>query len=130
MKMNFLFLLGLLLMTSTSTLIAQNGWNVLGSAKVNGHADHDVIVVTGMSGDYKAVKLFVENEGITFSRVVIHFANGGKQDLNIRRFIPAGGETKVLDLNGDDRVISKVDFFYKSNAQTASKGKVILYGKR
>ena len=65
-----------------------------------------------------------------FTRVIIHFANGGKQDLNIRRFIPAGGETKVLDLNGSDRVISKVDFYYKSNAKTASKGKVILYGKR
>lgn len=125
----FLFL-AFLFITSSYNLFAQPGWNVLGSAKVNGHADHDVIMVTGMSGDYKAVKLFVENEGITFSRVVIHFANGGKQDLNIRRFIPAGGETKVLDLKGNDRVISKVDFFYKSNAQTASKGKVILYGKR
>jgi hypothetical protein len=126
----FSFLLGLLFIAGSSNLIAQNGWNVLGSAKVNGHSDHDVIMVTGMSGDYTAVKLLVENEGIDFTRVIVHFANGGKQDLNIRRFIPAGGETKVLDLNGNDRVISKVDFFYKSNAKTASKGKVILYGKR
>jgi hypothetical protein len=83
-----------------------------------------------MEGDFKAVKLFVENEGIQFNRVVLHFANGGKQELNIRRFIPAGGETKVLDLNGDDRVITKVDFYYQSNAATDTKAKVILYGKR
>lgn len=109
---------------------AQPGWKELGSAKVNGHADHDVIMVTGMEGDFKAVKLFVENEGIEFNRVILHFANGGKQELNIRKFIPAGGETKVLDLKGNDRVITKVDFYYKSNAATFSKGKVILYGKR
>ena len=113
-----------------TSLSAQNGWKILGSVKVNGHADHDEIWVTGMEGDFKAVKIMVENEGIEFNRVVLHFANGNKQELNIRRFIPAGGETKVLDLNGDDRVIKKVDFFYESNAKSKTKAKVVLYGKR
>lgn len=125
-----LFVFPILMLLTGVSAVAQGGWKELGSAKVNGHADHDVIVVTGMEGDFKAVKLFVENEGIQFNRVVLHFANGGKQDLNIRRFIPAGGETKVLDLNGSDRVITKVDFYYKSNAETMTKAKVILYGKR
>jgi hypothetical protein len=130
MKATTFFLLGILWILNTTTITAQNGWKVLGSAKVHGHADHDEIWVTGMEGDFKAVKLMVENEGIEFNRVVLHFANGNKQELNIRRFIPAGGETKVLDLNGDDRVIKKVDFYYESKASSKTKAKVVLYGKR
>ena len=130
MKAATFFLLGILWMANTTTISAQNYWKVLGSAKVHGHADHDEIWVTGMEGDFKAVKLMVENEGIEFNRVVLHFANGTKQELNIRRFLPAVGETKVLDLNGDDRVIKKVDFYYESKASSKTKAKVVLYGKR
>lgn len=106
------------------------GWTELGSAKVHGAADYDEIWVTASRGDFTAIKLFVENEGIDFDRVVVHFANGGKDEMIIRNFIPAGGETRVLDLKGGDRVIRKVVFYYKSNALTRKKAKVILYGRR
>jgi len=111
------------------TITAQT-WTELGSAKVNGHADHDEIWVTSSRGDFRAVKLFVRNEGIDFDRMVVHFGNGSQEMMNIKNFIPAGGETRVMDLQGGDRVIKKVDFFYKSNAMTNTKAKVVLYGKR
>ena len=129
MKSIVFFFLGFLFLTNATSVAAQ-GWAVLGSAKVNGKVDHDEIWVTGYEGNFKAVKLAVENEGIQFNKVVLHFGNGGKEELNIRKFIPAGGETRVLDLKGDDRVIKKVDFFYESNAATSTKAKVVLYGKR
>ena len=105
-------------------------WAFLGSSKVHGGVDHDEIWVTGAKGDFKAIKLMVENEGIDFDRVVVHFANGIKEEMILRNFIPAGGETRVMDLPGRDRIIRKVDFFYKSNADTKRKGKVSLYGRR
>lgn len=111
-------------------VIPAQAWTVLGSAKVHGSADYDEIWVTASRGDFTAIKLVVENEGIDFDRVVVHFANGGKDEMIIRNFIPAGGETRVLDLKGGDRVIRKVVFYYKSNALTRKKGKVILYGRR
>lgn len=115
---------------SIVTPIAGQGWTQLGTSKVHGHVDHDEIMVTGMRGDFSAIKLFVENEGIQFEKVVVHFANGGKEEMIIRDFIPAGGETRVLDLPGRDRVIRRVTFYYKSNAMTKKKGKVVLYGRR
>ncbi len=118
-----------LISTFQSTLTAQP-WSYLGSSKVHGHADHDAILVTGLKGDFSAIKLMVENEGVQFEHVVVHFANGGKQEMVLRDFIPAGGETRVMDLTGRDRVIRSVDFFYKSNAVTKRKGKVALYGRR
>ncbi|MDZ4747739.1 MAG: hypothetical protein SH808_04580 [Saprospiraceae bacterium] len=105
-------------------------WTLLGSCKVNGRADYDEIVVTGSQGDFKAIKLFVQNEGIDFDRVVVHYGNGSTDRIDIRNFVPAGGETRVIDLAGGDRVIRKVVFYYKSNPSTAKKGKVLLYGRR
>jgi hypothetical protein len=130
MKIFSLFIAAFWLWPGNTTILAQPAWSVLGSAKVNGHADHDEIWVTRYEGEFSAVKLAVENEGIQFDRVILHFGNGGKEELNIRNFIPAGGETRVLDLKGDHRVIKKVDFFYESNAATKTKAKVILYGRR
>lgn len=112
------------------TSLSAQAWTELGSAKVNGHTDHDEIWVTNSRGDFKAIKLFVQNEGIDFDRVVVHFGNGGQDVMNIKNFIHAGGETRVMDLAGGDRVIKKVDFFYKSNAMTSKKAKVVLYGRR
>ena len=129
---------GLVILISTfmlaglfSSFVSGAVWTMLGSAKVHGAGvDHDVIYVTGSRGDFTAIKLFVVNEGIEFEHVIIHFGNGTQQEAMIRDFIPAGGETKVIDLAGHDRVIYSVVFYYKSNPATKTKGKVELYGRR
>ncbi len=128
-KAFFPFILSLLMFAVVQNSLTAQAWTFLGASKVHGHADHDAILVTGLKGDFSAIKLMVENEGIQFERVVVHFANGGKQEMVLRDFIPAGGETRVMDLTGRDRIIRSVDFFYKSNAVTKRKGKVALYGR-
>jgi len=128
---NIISVLALVLIATITSSVSAQGWTFLGSAKVHGaDVDHDEILVTGMQGDFSAIKLFVENEGIHFERVVVHFGNGGQQELFIRDFIPAGGETRVLDLTGRDRVIRTVDFYYTSNPVTKRKAKVKLFGRR
>ena len=118
-----------LFVLSAQSLSAQ-AWVNLGSCKVNGSRDYDEIMVTGQRGDFKAIKLFVENEGIDFDRVAVHFGNGQVDRVEIKNFIPAGGETRVIDLAGGDRVVKKVVFYYQSNPVTSKKGKVVLFGKR
>ena len=130
MKKAFLsFGVSFLFLIISQPLIAQV-WTNIGSAKVHGHNDYDEITVTAARGDFSAIKLFVENEGIHFERVVVHYGNGGKDELELRDFIAAGGESRVLDLRGKDRVIRKVSLHYKSNPGTARKAKVTLYGRR
>ena len=124
-----LLFLSIISLMISDNLVAQ-GWTQLGSAKVHGQTDHDEIMVTALEGDFSAIKLFVENEGIQFERVVVHFGNGRKEELVLRDFIPAGGESRVIDLPGRDRIIRKVTFFYKSNAATKRKGRVVLFGRR
>ncbi len=109
---------------------AAERWQRLGSAVVNDRLDHDSIAVTAARGDFSAIKLTVERAPVHFLSVKIHFASGESQDVELRSVIPAGGETRVVDVVGADRVIRRVEFWYE--AETARRGKratVRLFGR-
>jgi hypothetical protein len=100
-----------------STPQAKGDWVVLGQRAVTDRVDRDVISVTAARGDFRQVKLKVERASVDFRRVVVHFGNGTNQDLEIRSTIPVGGETRVIDLSGNERVIRSVEFWYDANTQ-------------
>lgn len=95
-------------------------WVVLGSRTVTDKLDHDTIVVTGARGTFKAIKFEVRGHSVDFQRVVIHFGNGDDQKLDLRHTIPAGGSSRDIDIEGTNRVIKSIDFWYDAN--TIGKG--------
>jgi hypothetical protein len=108
----------------------RGGWTYLGEAHVDGAVDHDRIVVTAAKGEYRAIRLRVENGPIVFDRVVLHFGNGSSDPISIRHKIPAGGETRVIDLPGDRRIIESVEFWYeRGNWGNPRRPKVSLFGR-
>lgn len=111
--------------------LAQAGsWEVLGERKVNFRLDRDVIPVTRAEGRFNAIKLSVHHSGVRMIDLKVHFGNGEVQDVAIRKFIPAGGETRVIDLRGGPRVIKKVVFVYKTPRGTRpGRALVRLHGR-
>ena len=109
-------------MVSTIVLGAQrkDPWVLLGERNVTDRADHDTIAVTGNRGSFTAVRLDVLRHAVDFHRVVIHFASGAAQKLELRNSIPAGGSSRVIDIDGANRVIKSIDFWY--DAKTLRKG--------
>src|SRR5205807_6214085 len=83
----------------------RHGAVILGEAHVDGGVDHDRIVVTAARGEYRAIRLRVENAAVKFDRVVVHYGNGSSQPIPVRRVIRAGDETPAVDLPGARRVI-------------------------
>ena len=53
--------------------------------------------------------------------LVVHFGDGSDQTLDLRDVIPAGGHSRIIDLEGGDRVIRSIDFWY--DAQSIGRGK-------
>ena len=96
-------------------------WALLGERVVTDRNDHDTIRVTGARGTFTAVKFEVRRHAVDFHRVVIHFGNGEDQKVDLRHSIPAGGETRVIDIDGADRVITSIDFWY--DAKTLGRGR-------
>jgi len=125
-----LALAGAALITATNAPAAVLDWVLLGTRTVNDRADHDVIAVTGTRGDFKSIKLAVQRASVDFHRVVVHYGNGSKQEVELRHTIPAGGESRVIDLEGTERVINRVEFWYDANTIRGRRAVVRLYGNR
>jgi hypothetical protein len=103
------------------------GWELLGTRTVTDRVDHDSIAA-GHQGTFRSIKITVQRRPVQFRDVKIHFANGDVQDVAIRNVIPAGGESRVIDVEGRDRVIRSVEFWY--DAQSRGKRAVVrVYGR-
>lgn len=129
-----LFLLAFTFFTTTVTAaptmdVIRPRWEKLGQRNVNHKLDRDEIYVTGKEGRFTALKLKVEKSAINLHKVTIHYHNGRPQELNIRQSLRAGGETRVLDLPGNRRVITKVVFWYDTKGLQKRRGRVELWGR-
>ncbi len=105
-------------------------WVKLGERTVNHTVDRDEIVVKAKKGVFRKIKLKVKHRKVTFRDVKVHFANGDVQDVALRREIPAGGQTREIDLEGKNRVITKVVFWYNTTSVRGKRAKVQLLGER
>jgi len=108
---------------------APGRWVYLGQASVDGRVDRDRIFVGRGRGRFRRIQIRVEHAPIEFYRVVVRYANGRSEEVNVRQRIPAGGQTRAIDLRGDDRAIDSVDFFYaRGRWGTWQRPRVRLYG--
>lgn len=115
--------------SDTPETIAPPRWELLGAKKVNYGLDRDEIDVTAKEGVFSALKLKVNRGGINLHRVAVHFGNGEVEELELRANIPAGGESRVLDLPGNKRVIQKVVFWYDTKNYANKKAVIQLWGR-
>ena len=89
-------------------------WDKLGQKQVNFRLEKDVIQVGVVEGLFSAIKLKVNGGDLNMHKLIVHFDNGGTQDVVIRKNIPAGGETRVIELKGaNPRIIRKITMVYE-----------------
>lgn len=120
-----------LLLSIGQAALAQGGYrrDLLGQAQVDGLRDHDRIMVGRTEGRFQGIQIRVAGAPIEFQRVVVNYANGVSEEIQIRDRIPAGGQSRVADLRGADRAIRSVDFWYsKANWWSGMRPSVYLYG--
>lgn len=121
------FVLALTLCTS---LHAQRGhWTYLGNSHVDGATDHDSIKVGRSDGGFRAIQLRISGGAIYFERVVVRYGNGTQEEIPVRARIPDGGQTRVIDLPGERRLIESVDLWYGKD-KWSKRPKVSLFGLR
>ncbi len=105
-------------------------WKLLGTRKVTFRTERDVINVGADEGIFTKIKLTVKQSGVKFQDLKVYFANGDVFDVKIRKVIPIGGETRVIDLPGKNRIIKKVVFWYSSTTANARRATIRLYGRK
>jgi hypothetical protein len=103
-------------------------WQLLGERTVNYTLDHDRIDVGTKEGDFERIALRVQNSPVEFERVTVHIKNGDDQVVEMRDEIEAGGQTRAIDLSGDERVIKSVSFTYHTEERDEGRAVVQLWG--
>ena len=104
------------------------GWVLLGQQQVSDRLDHDVVAVGSSRGDFRRIKVTVQRASVDFQRVVVHYRNGGDQAVALRTTIAAGRESRAIDLDGRDRVIRSIEFWYDANTKRGRTAQVRVFG--
>lgn len=119
-----------LVAASFTTAYAQRGRLVyLGNAHVDGSTDHDSIKVGRSDGTFRAIRLRISGGAVNFDHVIVRYGNGTSEEIAIRNRIPDGGQTRIIDLPGERRILQSVDLWYSKDRWT-KRPKVSLYGLR
>ncbi|MFL6469110.1 MAG: hypothetical protein ACJ72Z_14225 [Pyrinomonadaceae bacterium] len=122
-------IVGLFLFFSASQTSAQ--WKNLGSKEVTDRAESDVFHVSSFKGQFRALRFNVSRRPIRFYRMEVTYGNGERNEIEIRDLIPAGGKSRVIDLPGKDRYISRVKFWYEAASIGSGKRSYItLWGRK
>lgn len=111
-----------------SSVEAKQNWVFLGERTVADTIDHDTIPVTAARGDFRRIQFRVKDHAIQILRLVVHYGNGNPDKIETREMIPAGGESRAIDLKGGDRIIKKIDFWYETKSLGRNRAIVRVYG--
>jgi hypothetical protein len=124
-KLFFVALVALAAMSFTT----MGPWELLGARKVNYAVDQDEIVVTRAEGVFSAIQLKVKRGPVNMHKLVIHYGNGEKEEIELRENFRAGSTSRVIDLPGNKRIIKRVSFLYDTKNLSNRKAVVELWGK-
>lgn len=109
---------------------APGDWINLGSRQVDFKIDHDVIPVTFREGYCTAIKIEVERGALNMHKCIIHFENGGKQEVQLRHYFSPTSNSRVVDLKGNKRHIDRIEFWYDTKSTGKKKAFVTVWGKK
>lgn len=115
---------------SSRTVAIEEGWELLAEQKVNFVRDKDAIDVTSRN-QFTALKFRVEDKDVRINDLVIYFDNGDKLQPSLDAIIPAGEESKIIELGREGRNIDRIEFKYRSTGNLLDgRANVLVFGKR
>jgi hypothetical protein len=85
-----------------------NRWIPLVRAAIDPAAERTELVVEPASARLRSFRLRARGGAIDVIHVTVVFGNHRRFDIPLRTVITAGGESRAIDLPGDDRRISRV----------------------
>lgn len=105
-----------------------SAWTQIGVREVRDRTDRDVVVVEGPR-QFERIKLCVYRNPVHFYDLDVFYRNGGHQDVSVRSRINPGECTRVIDLNGDDRNITRVAMVYEETSFRRRTATVRLFAE-
>ena len=104
------------------------GWTLLGAQTVDGRRDKDTVRVGRFLGKFDQLTMVVADSDLELKDIKIGFASGQSWSPKVAHTFREGARTRVIDLPGKDRKITRVDLAY-ANLPGGGKARVEIYGR-
>ena len=114
----------------TALPAAAEKWVFLGQRHVTDKVERDSIEVTASEGSFDAIRIGVKRSAVRFVKVTVVYGAGTSDDLEVRDVIPAGGQSRAIDLRGANRIIRRIDFVYEAKSLGRRGAVVEVFGRR
>ena len=115
---------------STRNISTKPGdWFFLEDKKVGFGVDHDVIHFGNWKDDVRQIKLIITDGPLKMYNMKIHFDNGEVQDVSMRLRFAQGSESRVIDMNGGLRHLTKIEFWYETKGFARGRSRVAVWGR-
>lgn len=107
----------------------RGSWEVLGSKKVNYRLDRDEITVGASEGGvFTKLKLGVTAGSLNMHKMVVVYGNGERDEIPLRHNFSGRSTSRVIDLEGNRRIIKKVIFWYDSDSTSRRRATLTVAG--
>ena len=127
--MVLVMLLALWPVLNSHTYIQAN-WVKLGERTVNYTADHSEIVFDNLNVNAAALRVKVKKGAINLHRCVIYFQDNQTHEVDVLNSIPAGNESKIIELPTPAKAILKLVFTYDTKNRATQKAEVEVWGRQ
>lgn len=125
----FMLIATIFVASSFTTHKSVHKWTKLGSKKVDYKIDRDVIRVGANDGRFTKLKVVVKGGGLNMHKMIVEYGNGTKDNIPLKQTFKNNG-SRIIDLEGNKRVIKDITFFYDTKNKAKRKATVHVFGHR
>lgn len=116
--------------STRNSIAVEEGWELLGETKAGFIRETDVINVNSRN-QFTAIRFKVEAAEIKLSELGVFFEGGDKLSPAVDETIPAGKESRLIELAADGRTITKIELKYRTvGSIIKKKANILVFGKR
>lgn len=127
----FALLMTIIIGSSFTTVDQRIGdWRKLGSKKVSYKLDRDVLKVGLQKGTFTKLKVVVTHGNLNMHKMIVEYGNGTKDVIPLKHNFKKGSDTRVIDLEGGNRKIKDITFWYDSKNNSKKRAAVTVFGKK
>jgi hypothetical protein len=109
---------------------AAGPWRFLGDKSVRFGVDRDVIIFGNWKDDVRQLKLKVTDGPLKMYSMTVYFDNGSTQNVALKNNFAQGSWSRVIDLDGGLRHLSKIEFVYETKGFIRGRSRIAVWGKQ
>ena len=106
-----------------------SGWEKLAETKINREQNRHEMFISAENRPFTAVKIRSVQGGLNLHRCIFRYKSGETLTVEMRNDLPAGTDSRTIQLPGKKDVVVSVECFYDTKNYGDQKASIELWGR-